>query len=356
MKKISTSLLAILLFTACKKTELPAEPVEELATATKKGGGSTLTVTTQSVSVASISMASASGSISSGGGGSSVVERGFCYSTSTNPTIANDTARAGSGAGNFQRGITGLATGTTYYIKAYAIKNTGSIHYGNELSFTTFTLGMPGPGIGTVTDIDGNVYNTVTLGTQVWMVENLKTTRYRDGTSIDNLADAQEWNTTTSGAYCDYNNDPANAIDNGRLYNLYAVKDSRNLAPTGWHIPNFSEWQTLMNYLGGAGIAGGRLKEAGLAHWDSPNTGADNSSWFTALGSGHRSYGSTAPFFNMKRIAIFWTSSSSYSSNPNSFPFINSIILDYNSASWSYQAGSIGGGTRYGYAVRCVKD
>lgn len=345
-------MVLIALITACKKTELPDQQAEEFTTtaADKKGGGSTGgIITTTSVSSGSTTTATANGSVSGG----NISERGFCYSTSTGPTIANDTARAGSGAGNFQRVITGLTTGTTYYVKAYAIKN-NFVYYGSELSVTTLTLGMPSPGIGTVTDIDGNIYNTITLGTQVWMVENLKTTRYRDGSLIPNVTDHTAWSTPTSGAYCDYNNDPANGDVYGRLYNLYAIKDSRNLTPTGWHIPNAGEWNTLMNYLGGGGIAGGRMKETGFSHWDSPNTGADNSSLFTALGSGFRQLGSSASFFSLKRRAVWWSSSSNIHDGIN--PFIHAIILDYSYANWSMQAGSIGGGTAYGYAVRCIKD
>jgi uncharacterized protein (TIGR02145 family) len=213
---------------------------------------------------------------------------------------------------------------------------------------------MPSAGIGTVTDIDGNIYNTITLGTQVWMVENLKTTRYRDGTSITNVSDNAAWASATSGAYCDYNNDAANAVDYGRLYNLYAIKDSRNIAPAGWHLPNMSEWLTAINYLGGGGIAGGRMKEAGLVHWNAPNTGADNSSWFTALGSGFRSPVPSGSFYNFKNSAYFWSSSSNLS-NPSS-PTINSFIFNYNSADYTMQWGSISGGATYGYAVRCIKD
>ena len=352
MKKFISCMVLIALITACKKTELPDQQAEEFTTTTadKKGGGGTtgLVVTTTSVNSGSTTSATANGSVSGG----NISERGFCYSTSSGPTIADDTARAGSGAGTFQRLLTGLSSGTTYYVKAYAIKN-NVVYYGNELSFTTLTLGMPSPGIGTVTDIDGNIYNTITLGTQVWMVENLKTTRYRDGSLIPNVTDNTAWTNATSGAYCDYDNNPANSVDYGRLYNLYAVKDSRNLAPAGWHIPHAGEWNTLMNYLGGGGIAGGRMKESGFTHWDSPNTGADNSSLFTGLGSGSRNYGGS--FFNLKRRAVWWSSSSSYSGSP-SFPFIHAIILDFSYANWSMQQGSIGGGTAYGYAVRCIKD
>ena len=354
MKKIISCLAVSLLVIACKKTDLPVQqyPETEIASSAKKGGTTGVTVTTIAVNVGSTTSASANGNVSSSGGGN-VSERGFCYSINPAPTIANDTARAGSGTGNFQRTITGLTSGTTYYVKAYAIKN-NTVYYGNELSFTTLTLGMPSAGIGVVYDIDGNAYNTITLGTQVWMVENLKTTRYRDGSLIPNVTDNTAWSNPTAGAYCDYNNDPANSAVYGRLYNLHAIKDSRNLAPAGWHIPNAGEWNTLMNYLGGGGIAGGRMKEVGFTYWDTPNTGADNSSWFTALGSGSRNYGPTAPFFNQKKRAVFWSSSSSLWGG--SYPFVHAIILGYDYEGWHMQQGSIQGGAAYGYAVRCVKD
>jgi len=142
-----------------------------------------------------------------------------------------------------------------------------------------------------VTDIDGNVYHIVTIGTQVWMVENLKTTKFRDGSSIPNVTDAEEWvghGELHSGAYCNYDNTAANSNTYGSLYNWYAVVDERNICPTGWHIPSEAEWATLIAYLGGQDVAGGKMKEAGTAHWSTPNTGASNSSGFTALPGGSR--------------------------------------------------------------------
>lgn len=141
----------------------------------------------------------------------------------------------------------------------------------------------------TVTDIDGNVYKTVTIGTQVWMAENLKTTKYRNGDPIPNVVGDAAWRTLTTGAYCWYGN---NAVTNkptyGALYNWYAVADSRNIAPTGWHVPIDAEWTTLTTYLGGESVAGGKLKESGTIHWTTPNTGATNSSGFKALPGGYQ--------------------------------------------------------------------
>ena len=140
----------------------------------------------------------------------------------------------------------------------------------------------------TVTDIDGNVYHTVTIGTQTWMVENLKTTRYRNGEAIPNITDNASWAALITCAYCDYNNIPSNSITYGKLYNWYAVNDSRNIAPMGWHVSTDAEWTTLTTFLGGTSIAGGKLKENGTIHWNSPNVGATNETGFSALPGGYR--------------------------------------------------------------------
>jgi len=141
---------------------------------------------------------------------------------------------------------------------------------------------------GTVTDIDGNIYKTVKIGTQWWMAENLKTTKYRNGDAIDNITDNASWRSLTTGAYCWYNNDLANKAAYGALYNFYTIADSRNIAPTGWHVATDAEWTTLTTYLGGASLAGGKLKENGTTHWQSPNAGATNESGFTAMPGGCR--------------------------------------------------------------------
>lgn len=360
MKKILSGLAIIILITACKKTELPVQPLEEIAT-TSDGNNlnKNLEVTTLPVTPGSAISVNVGGRVSLNGGGNSLVEFGFCYSTSPDPTIANDTIHVfpfwqndNPVAASFSGTIRGLTAGTTYYAKAYGMKNNGDVYYGNEINFTTLTLGLPGPGIGTVTDIDGNVYNTITLGTQVWMVENLKTTRYRDGTPINHVTDNAAWANATTDGYCDYDNIPANSLEYGRLYNLFAMKDARQIAPAGWHVPTLGEWITLLNYLGGAGVAGGRMKETGSTHWLSPNTGADNSSGFTALGGGSRF--TAGNFGALKNRAVFWSSSSSYT--PGSAAFITNVHLVYNSTNYSFQFGSIGGGERFGLSIRCVKD
>ncbi|MCX6304192.1 MAG: fibrobacter succinogenes major paralogous domain-containing protein [Bacteroidetes bacterium] len=159
----------------------------------------------------------------------------------------------------------------------------------------------------TVTDKDGNVYHTVTIGTQVWMVENLKTTKYNDGSSIP-LATHDWYGSLITPGYCWYDNDIANKNTYGALYN-WSVNMSI-LAPTGWHVPSDAEWTILINYLGGEGVAGYKLMEKGATHWPSPNTGATNESGFTALPGGHNE----AVYFDGIGQYGRWWSSTAYDS------------------------------------------
>ena len=131
---------------------------------------------------------------------------------------------------------------------------------------------------GTMTDIDGNTYKTIQIGRQVWMAENLKTTRYRNGEPIPNVTADIQWTALSTGAYCWFNNDAAiNRAIHGAIYNWYTIVDSRNIAPTGWHVPTDDEWTVLITFLGGESVAGGKMKAPGLIYWNSPNTGANNS-------------------------------------------------------------------------------
>lgn len=160
----------------------------------------------------------------------------------------------------------------------------------------------------TMTDQDGNVYKTITIGTQTWMAEDLRTTKYNDGAPIPNVSDSIAWASLLTGAYC--NNKNTSDIDfiatYGRLYNWYTLNTGK-LAPQGWHVPSLNEYKTMITYLGGDTIAGGKLKETGITHWASSNTGATNESGFTALPSGYR--GSMGYLFiSQGRVTCFWTS------------------------------------------------
>ena len=154
-------------------------------------------------------------------------------------------------------------------------------------------------------DID-DVDNYVTIGTQVWMVDNLKTTKFRNGDIIPNVTDKTAWKELKTGAWCYYDNNPANGAIYGKLYNWYAVNDPRGLAPKGWHIATDAEWTTLINYLGGESVAGGKLKEIGLAHWASTNTGATNETGFSAVPGGCRDYHGT--FYDIGGYGYWWSS------------------------------------------------
>jgi uncharacterized protein (TIGR02145 family) len=143
---------------------------------------------------------------------------------------------------------------------------------------------------GALIDIDGNKYKTITIGSQTWMAENLRTTKYRNGDPIEKANAVSAWRSIISGAYCNFlNTDNCDTIVTyGRLYNWYAMADSRNVAPPGWHVPTHEDWITLITYLGGEDSAGVKLKESSTIHWSIPNTSSNNETGFTALPGGFR--------------------------------------------------------------------
>lgn len=195
-----------------------------------------------------------------------------------------------------------------------------------------------------VKDIDGNIYHTVSIGNQVWMVENLKTTRYNDGTAIPNVTDSTAWSKLSTPAYCWYNNDAASyKATYGALYNWYAV-NTQKLCPKGWHVPTKTELDNLTNYLGGINIAGGKMKEAGTAHWQSPNSYATNESGFTGLPGGVM-----MPLGRCRSLGqqgYFWSSTDfdSIRAWEYNVDFESSAIFVFNP------------GKQGGVSVRCLKD
>ena len=177
---------------------------------------------------------------------------------------------------------------------------------------------IPQCGCGILADIDGNEYTTIVIGDQCWMMENMEVTHYRNGDPIPHVTDSATWNGLSSGAYCEYDNNPSHVPTYGRLYNWYAVDDSRNIAPDGWHVPTDEEWKQLEMYLGmsqaqadSTGLRGtdegGKLKDTGTTHWHSPNDCATNESGFTALAGGYRS--NSHEFIGMGDVTHFWSSS-----------------------------------------------
>jgi uncharacterized protein (TIGR02145 family) len=296
-------------------------------------------ITTTAASAITSTTATSGGNITSDGG-SSVTARGVCWAITQNPTTANSKTTDGTGPGTFTSNITGMASGTTYYLRAFATNGIGT-SYGDQITFLSQGL-VPA----TFTDFDGNVYHAVVIGTQTWMVENLKTTKYRNGDQIPNVTVNTSWQGLTTGAYCWYNNDAATfKATYGALYNWYSVADSRNIAPTGWHVPTDAEWTTLTDYLGGTTIAGGKLKETGTAHWRTPNTDATNSSGFTALPGGGRTY-NAGTFLGVGNNGYWWSSTASDATDAwNRYLYY----------SWA-NASRYDNWRQNGFSVRCVRD
>lgn len=278
-------------------------------------------VTTSALSGITDSTAMGGGNVTDDGG-SAVTDKGLCWDLSPEPTILDNKASGGNGTGTFVANLTGLACMTTYYVRAYATNAAGT-SYGEELEFTT--LLCPN----TVIDIDGNLYQTIEIGNQVWMAENLNVSRYPDGTPIPNITSYTEWRNLGDNdeAFCRYDNSQVLGETYGALYtwkaavNGSAGSDSnpsgiQGVCPDGWHLPSDNEWIELeifigispgsANSTGSRGEAGAKLKESGFEHWDSPNWGATNEFGFTALPAGYRSTSGT--FAELRQETSWWTS------------------------------------------------
>ncbi len=199
-----------------------------------------------------------------------------------------------------------------------------------------------------IKDIDGNVYKTVRIGSQQWMAENLKVSKYNDGTIIPNIFNNDQWSNLTSAAWCYYKNDSTYNTKFGKLYNWYTVSnksnENKNVCPVGWHIPADSEWNILTDYLGSADVIGGGMKEVGITNWNSPNTNATNSSLYTGLPGGSRVYNGS---YTNVRIAGNWWSSTEANTDFVWYRYLqfNDNLLD---RSYFYKS--------FGFSVRCLKD
>ncbi|HBE39798.1 MAG TPA: hypothetical protein DDW27_01065 [Bacteroidales bacterium] len=266
----------------------------------------------------------------------SVVSRGICWSTGPNPSIRDKSEKSGSGTGNYFISIIGLRPETEYFTRAFAITVSDTL-YGEIIKFVTTDFGI-------VSDIDDNVYRTITIGTQTWMVKNLATKRYKDGTAVRTVTDSAEWASLNTPAFCWYNNDEETYKSSyGALYNGYTV-NSGKICPEGWHVPTNADWDILAANLGGENIAGGRMKEAGTSRWVRPNNGANNSSNFTALPGGLRYHDGN---FRDLGFGGYWWSSTQYSDSRAYFRFIfheDSTIYKFNNL------------IRNGFSIRCLKD
>lgn len=291
-------------------------------------------VTGNASNITSIS-ATVGGAVTSDGN-ASVSERGIYWGSQANPVSTGTKLPIGSGTGSFSAQLTDLISSTTYYYVAYAINSVGEAR-GSELIFTTAYQGQPG----TVTDIEGNIYNTVIIGSQEWMAENLRTGKYNNGNVIPKITDNNTWVNLSGSGYCWYNNDSTTyALTYGALYNWYTI-ETGNLCPTGWHVPSDAEWSTMVDFAGGASIAGGKLKAT--SGWSNNGNGTDDYG-YTAMPGGYRNYDGT--FGYITNFGMWWSATE----NNNNNAWLRSMYYNNNSVGRNQNA------KRYGFSVRCIKN
>lgn len=296
------------------------------------------TVTTAPVINITTNSAESGGEVTDDGNGT-VSSRGICWNTSPEPTLTNNIGYTmnGNGLGSFASLMTELTDTTTYFIRAYAINEAGTV-YGNEESFTT--LDDPCDGDTTIT-YEGQDYKIVAIGDQCWMAENLNVGVMISGNQSQNHNGIIE-------KYCvDDNQDSCGVY--GGLYQWYEalqyeiMEGVQGICPEGWHVSTTDEWILLSNFLGGGAISGGKLKEVGYRYWQPPNTGATNESGFTALGGGMRN--TSGHFGGVRYYGLFWSSSDAEGS-----PYIIKLRADFESFNFFIDVGGLG------HSVRCIKD
>jgi uncharacterized protein (TIGR02145 family) len=316
--------IIIVFYNCAGGDDSPAEPTPPVLSATIGG-----TVWQSTIEVKSSIMKD---------GGSPVTSRGFCYSLSVNPTVANDKIETGSGTGEFGTTLTGLSSNTPYHVRPFATNSNGT-SYGDEIVVKTLP-GTPGE---MMTDIDGNMYHTVIIYERTWLIENLRTTRYRNGEAIPNVTSDAEWKALTTGALCTFNNQTSNISRYGRLYNWAAVNDSRNIAPAGWHVPTKEEWDTLLWAANQSALG---LKKSSAQEWGASDQ-SHNTTGFSALSSGARlidSWFVQGPGGG----GGFWWSSTEAADNTQAYS--GSAYAD------SGVFPIIAANKKFGYSVRLIKD
>lgn len=231
-------------------------------------------------------------------GGGHITSKGIVYGTQPQPTLLDQSATSGTDNGAFEGTITNLLPNTKYYFRAFATNELGT-RYSNQLLENTPPL---------VTDVDGNIYKGIKIGTQVWLNKNLMVTKYQNKDTIDEVIPDGLWQNLLSGGWSNIDNSANNNEVYGKLYNWFAVSDERKICPQGWKIPSDDDWTVLTSYLGGLDVAGGKLKATGIGFWGIPNAWASNLSFFTGLPSGYRD--EHGMFFGIGYYAIWWTSNS----------------------------------------------
>lgn len=275
-------------------------------------------------------------------------QKGVCWSTNTNPTISDSRTLDGNVIVDFVSSLTGttptskwLSPRTKYYVRAYVIISE-KVFYGNEVSFTT-PEGPP-----TVTDINGVIYRTVRIGNQIWMAENLKTTRYKNGQDINKVVPVYNYTKADKGVYCEYENKSSNSAYYGFMYNFLAIADPRGICPEGWHLPTYSDMNTMINSLGGPFLAYPKVKDVGLMHWKENNF-ATNESGFTALPGGM--FWSNGSFSGIGEFCSGW-----WTADISPLTQTALCMYIYNREVEVYFHSSFGKDKEYFNYVRCVKD
>lgn len=353
MKKASIRFIIFLtLLISC--TEEQPQPADNTnpETPTQENTGDVPILQTTIITNIAETYASSGGVISSIGN-SPLKTLGVCWNTSPNPTV-HDMFNSGNqiDESNFTAYLTYLLPNTTYYVRAYAINENG-VGYGDELVFKTLetnTIITP-----KISDIEGNEYETIKIGSQTWLKQNLRTTKYNDGTNIPLAQYHVTWQSLTNDAYAWQEQIPSKYREiYGAIYNWDALNTGK-LCPTGWHVPSIDEWSELIEFAGGETIAGGTLKEAGSMHWkESINKDiiATNSTGFTAVPGSERSntgidYGDYYQF-GVGSLGVWWSSSlsennSNYSESVKMYSGTNIVTFE------SKHKNS-------GLSVRCIKD
>ncbi len=252
-------------------------------------------------------------------GKENVSSRGVCWSTENPPDINDMKTLDGNGPGEFISKVSGLDPYTAYFVRAYATSHAGTA-YGNTLYIKPFET--------SIKDIEGNVYQTVSIGTQVWTLENLKVTKYQNGDPIPEIRDNSTWNNLVTGAFCDYEHDRENRKNYGILYNWYAASDPRNIAPKGWRVASYEDYLVLREYLGGTFEA-----EERMINGD-----------FQALAGGKRNRDGN--FFDKGVFPYFWTSTEYHVGST----WARYLVLDGGELNIHNRSKN------YGFSVRCIRD
>ena len=277
-------------------------------------------------------------------GGSPITVKGVCYSTSPDPDLSDSFTINGSDTSRYQSTMTGLLSGTKYYVRAYA-KNDAWTVYGGEVTFNT-----------KITDVEGNLYSIVMIGSQVWMAENLRTTKYNDNTAIPNVTGDMEWVNLSSGAYCWYNNDIGYKPTLGALYSWFTIH-AGELCPTGWHVPTDKEFNSLELFLGmnpdSVDIWGWRGTDQGsqiksATGWENDGNGT-NSSGFDGLPGGYRQ-GSSGGFYALGLLTYWWTATDDSANGQPEVAWYRRLDAANNDI---YKATTFKKGGKY---IRCLKD